>query len=111
MQLTFGNMTLELNIFHLSNKHKPAEDERPEFDEVCSIGLSVGPNAQILQEEMVKKSEAVEGELTASIAPAEPMIPPTPPSGKNLNTKELSMKANAANSTGGVKELLLLDPP
>ena len=28
MQLTFGNMTLELNIFHLSNKHKPAEDER-----------------------------------------------------------------------------------
>ena len=28
MQLTFGNMTLELNIFHLSNKHKPAEDMR-----------------------------------------------------------------------------------
>ena len=23
MQLTFGNMTLELNIFHLSHKHKP----------------------------------------------------------------------------------------
>ena len=23
MQLTFGNMTLELNIFHLSNRHKP----------------------------------------------------------------------------------------
>ena len=112
MQLTFGNMTLELNIFHLSNKHKPAEDERQEFDEVCSIGPSVGkPNAQILQEEMVKKSEAVEGELTASITPAKPMIPLTPPSGKNLNIKELNMKANAANSTGSVKELLLLDPP
>ena len=27
MQLTFDNMTLELNIFHLSNKDKPAEDE------------------------------------------------------------------------------------
>ena len=27
MQLTFGNMTLELNIFHLSNKDKPAKDE------------------------------------------------------------------------------------
>ena len=27
MQLTFCNMTLELNIFHLSNKDKPAEDE------------------------------------------------------------------------------------
>ena len=28
MQLTFGNMTLELNIFHLSNKDKPSEDEQ-----------------------------------------------------------------------------------
>ena len=27
MQLTFGNMTLELKIFHLSNKDKPVEDE------------------------------------------------------------------------------------
>ena len=27
MQLTFGNMTLELNIFHLSNKDKPDEDK------------------------------------------------------------------------------------
>ena len=27
MQLTFGNMTLELNIFHLSNKHKPTSNE------------------------------------------------------------------------------------
>ena len=25
MHLTFGNMTLELNIFHLSSKHKPSE--------------------------------------------------------------------------------------
>ena len=59
----------------------------------------------------MKTSEAVEGELTASIASAEPMIPPTPPSGKKLNTKELNMKANAAHNTGGVKELLLLDSP
>ena len=59
----------------------------------------------------MKKSEAVEGELTTSITSAEPMIPPTPPGGKKLNTKELSMKANETYSTGGVKELLLLDPP
>ena len=112
MQLTFGNMTLELNIFHLSNKHKLEEDERQGSDEVCRICPSSGkPKAHKLQEELVKKSEAVEGELTASITPAEPMIPPTPPGGKKLNTKELSMKANAAHSTGGVKELLLLDPP
>ena len=27
MQLTFGNMTLELNIFHLGSKHKLAEEQ------------------------------------------------------------------------------------
>ena len=27
MQLTFGNMTLELNIFHLGNKHKSTEEQ------------------------------------------------------------------------------------
>ena len=47
MQLTFGNMTLELNIFHLSNKHKPEKDEGQEVDEVCSIGPSARkPSAQ-----------------------------------------------------------------
>ena len=35
MQLTFGNMTLELNIFHLSKKHmQPVEDD---CEEVCII--------------------------------------------------------------------------
>ena len=35
MQLTFGNMTLELNIFHLSKKHMQPMEEGPE--EVCII--------------------------------------------------------------------------
>ena len=49
MQLTFGNMTLEHNIFHLSNKNKPSEDERHDSDEVCLIGPSaVKPNANKL---------------------------------------------------------------
>ena len=35
MQLTFGNMTLELNIFHLSKRHmQPVEDD---CEEVCII--------------------------------------------------------------------------
>ena len=112
MQLTFGNMTLELNIFLLSNKHKPSEDERQDLNEICLIGSSVGkPNVHKLQVELVKKSEAIDGELTASVTPKEPMLPPTPPSEMKLNTKELSMKATAAHITAGVKELLLLDPP
>ena len=49
MQLTFGNMTLEHNIFHLSNKNKPTEDERHDSDEVCLIDPSaVKPNAHKL---------------------------------------------------------------
>ena len=35
MQLTFGNMTLELNIFHLSKKHMQAVEEGSE--EICII--------------------------------------------------------------------------
>ena len=42
MQLTFGNMTLELNIFHLSNKQKVAEDVGSKPDEVCLSGTRVG---------------------------------------------------------------------
>ena len=50
MQLTFGNMTLELNNFHLSNKHKQVEDDKQRADEVCLIGQNVRkPKAPKLQ--------------------------------------------------------------
>ena len=58
----------------------------------------------------MKESEAVNGELAASLTPAESMFPPAPPSEEKLKIKEPSMKA-AAHITAGVKELLLLDPP
>ena len=75
MQLTFGNMTLELNIFHLSNKHKPEKGEGQDFDEVCSIGPSAGkPNAHKLQAELVKESEAISWELATLVTPVEPMF-------------------------------------
>ena len=35
MQLTFGNMTLEINIFHLSKRHMHSEED--ECEEVCII--------------------------------------------------------------------------
>ena len=51
MQLTFGNMTLELNIFHLSHKHKPLEADKEGSDEVCSIGQDAGkPKVHKLKE-------------------------------------------------------------
>ena len=42
MQLTFGNMTLELNIFNLNNKHKLQENENQITDEVVSNGQDAG---------------------------------------------------------------------
>ena len=42
MQLTFGNMTLELNIFNLNNKHKLVEDENQRTGEVCSVDQNAG---------------------------------------------------------------------
>ena len=54
MQLTFGNMTLELNSFHLSNKDKLAEDKEQKSEEVCLSGTGEGKlNAYKLQEELI----------------------------------------------------------
>ena len=111
MQLTFGNMTLELNIFHLGNKHKLVEDDKKGADEVCLIGQNAGkPKTPKLQAELVNQDEAVDWELSASVTPAEPMVIPKSPSEKKFNKKESSMRA-VAQAVAGVKELLLLDPP
>ena len=53
MQLTFGNMTLELNKFHSSSKHANSEEEG--LEEVCLISTSVGKHyAQKLQGELME---------------------------------------------------------
>ena len=111
MQLTFGNMTLELIIFHLSNKHKLVEDDKKGADEVCSVGQNTGkPKAPKLQAELVNQDEAIDWELSASITPAEPLVSPKSPSEKKVNKKEQSMRA-VAQATAEIKELLLLVPP
>ena len=66
MQLTFGHMTLELNIFHLGSKHKLAEEK---------------------EQELMKISEAVDEELTASVTPPATLIPPAPPECRVLKTE------------------------
>ena len=110
MQLTFGNMTLELNIFHLNNKHKLVEDGNQGADEVCSVGRNAGkPKAPKFQAELVNHDETADWELSASVT-LEPLVSPKSPSEKEINKKEPSMRA-IAQATVGVKELLLLDPP
>ena len=75
MQLTFGNMTLELNIFHLNHKHKPVEGDKEGSDEVCSIGQNAGkPKVHELQE-LANQGEAVVWELS-SVITAEQLVSP-----------------------------------
>ena len=47
MKLTFGNMTLELNIFHLGKKHVHSEEE--DLEEVCLIDTIVRKQCEQLQ--------------------------------------------------------------
>ena len=109
MQLTFGNMTLELNIFHLNNKHKLEETENQVPDGVCSVCQDARKlNVQELQDTLnqgeagvvVLPSEATIGQLLNSESISEIQS-----SNGKSNTKEL------AQATAGVEEIILLDPP
>ena len=111
MQLTFGNMTLELNFFHLSNKHKLMEDDKKGADEVCSVCQNPGkPKAPKLQADLVNQDETIDRELAASVTPAEPLVSPKSSCEKKVNKKEPSKRV-VAQATIGAKELLLIDPP
>ena len=102
-------MTLELNIFHLNHKHKPVEGDKEGSDEVCSVGQNAGkPNVHELQE-IANQGEAAVWELP-SVVTAEQLL-----SSKSTNEKEIDKEESSSNAvvqtTAGVKELLLLDPP
>ena len=110
MQLTFGNMTLELNIFHLNSKHKSMEEQQ--LDEVCLISPSAGKHSvHKLNEELMKNNEESNGESSASVTPPAPLIPLAPPEGRVLKTKGQKLKSVAAHLTADMEGLLLLDPP
>ena len=63
MQLTFGNMTLELNIFHLSKKHMQSVEE--DTEEVCLIDtmLEDQTEQQQLQEALTEDLATLSEEL------------------------------------------------
>ena len=94
MQLTFGNMTLELNIFHLNHKHKPVEGDNEGSDEVYSIGQNAGkPKVHKLQE-LANQGGAVVWELS-SVTTAEQLLSPKSPSEKKINNEKSNIKALA----------------
>ena len=109
MQLTIGNMTLELNIFHLNNKKKLLENENLITDEVVSNGQYAGKHSvhelqgvisQGDEEILVLPSTPTASQLLDSTAITEEQINNWAP-----NTME------PAQATAGVEEIILLDPP
>ena len=112
MQLTFGNMTLELNIFYLSNRDKPVEDKEQKSEEVCLSGTSEGrANIHKLQKELTKNQEAVDEGSIASVSLPASDIPPVPLDNIMLDIQKQKLDSTAVHLTAGMKELLLLDPP
>ena len=109
MQLTFGNMTLELNIFHLNNKHKLLEDETQLTDEICSDGQDAGKlNVQELQG-IANQGEA-EVLVLPSVATARQLLSSNSISENQVNNGKSNTK-ESAQATARVEEIILLDPP
>ena len=109
MQLTFGNMTLELNIFHLNNKNKLLETENQISNEVVSNGQYAGK--QSVQELQGIVSQGDEEIL---------VLPSTPTVSQLINSKAITEDQvnnwapntmESTQATAGVEEIILLDPP
>ena len=109
MQLTFGNMTLELHIFHLNNKQNLLETENQIFDEVVPIDQCAGK--QSTQEEQEVISHEDEEVL---------VLPSTPTASQLLNSTAITEEQfdnwppnimEPAQATAWVEEIILLDPP
>ena len=102
-------MTLELNIFHLNNKHELLENENNITDEVASNGQHAGKlSAQELQGIVSQGDEEIV------------VFPSTPTASQLINSQSISEDQvnnwtpntmESTQATAGVEEIILLDPP
>ena len=109
MQLTFGDMTLELNIFHLNNLPNLLKTENHITDEVVSIDQCAGTKSA--QERQGVISLGDEGELVLPTTPtARQLINPIPIPVEQFNLWPLNNE-EPTQATAWVEEIILLDPP
>ena len=109
MQLTFGNMTLELNIFHLNDNPNLLETENHITDEVVSIDQCAG------------KQSAQEKQGVINLGDEEELVLPTTPTASQLlNSTAIHEEQfdiwppnimEPVQATAWVEEIILLDPP
>ena len=109
MQLTFGDMTLELNIFHLNNNPNLLETENHSTDEVVSIDQCAGTKGAQEMQGVISQGEEEELDL-----------PSTPTASQLLNPTSIPEEQfdiwppnimEPAQATAWVEEIILLDPP
>ena len=109
MQLTFGNMTLELNIFHLNNKQNLLETENQISDEVVLIDQCAGKQS-------VQELQGVNSQEDVEIL----VLPSTPTASQLLNSTAITEEQfnnwssdtlESAQATAWVEEIIFLDPP
>ena len=109
MQLMFGNMTLELNIFHLNNKNKLLADENQNSDEVVSKGQYTGKLS--VQELQGIVSQGEEEILVLPSTPTVRQLINSEPISEDQVTNAKSNTMEPAQATAGVEQIILLDPP
>ena len=109
MQLTFGDMTLELNIFNLNDNPKLLETENPITDEVVSIDQCAGKKGA--QEKQGVISLGNEGELVLQTTPiASQLLESTTIPEEQFNLWPPNIM-EPGQATAWVEEIILLDPP
>ncbi|RVW64460.1 Retrovirus-related Pol polyprotein from transposon 17.6 [Vitis vinifera] len=77
MQLTFGNMTLEVNIFHLCKRHLYPEEEEG-FEEVCLINTLVEEHCDKSLEESLNENLEEDSQGVAVEDPPKLILKPLP---------------------------------
>ena len=109
MQLTFGDMTLELNIFHLNNQPKLFETENHSTNEVVSIDQCAGTkSAQEMQGVISLRDE---GELVLPTTPtANQLLNPTSTPEEQFDIWPPNIM-EPAQANAWVEEIILLNPP
>ena len=102
-------MTLELNIFHLNNKHNLLENENHIIDEVVSNGQHAGKLS--VQELHGIVSQGDEEILVLPSAPTVSQLINSESISKDQVNNWITNTMEPAQATAGVEEIILLNPP
>ena len=103
------NLPLELNIFHLNNKHELLENEKHITDKVVS-------NDQYAGKQSAQEMQGIVSQGDEEIL----VLPSTPTANQLINSQSISEDQfnnwapntmESTQATAGVEEIILLDPP